>query len=77
MKRTTIFLDDVLLRRAKQIARSEGKSFAQVVREAVANYVAGGRSLVGKLPSVAGQFESGAADTAARVDEFLWRDPHS
>jgi hypothetical protein len=32
---------------------------------------------VGVLPSVAGRFASGSSDTAARVDELLWRDPHA
>jgi hypothetical protein len=81
MRRTTIFLDERLLRRAKDVARREGKSFAQVVREAVAGYVAGyvaGASRAGAdtVPSIAGRFASGYADTAERADELLWREPH-
>jgi hypothetical protein len=48
--------------------------FAQVVREAIALYVATPRT--GELPSIAGQFASGHDDTSERVDELLWRDPH-
>lgn len=75
MKRTTVFLDDALLRRVRQTARREGRSFAAVVREALARYLAGP---VGKrkLPSIAGMFDSGHADTSVRVDELLWKDPH-
>ena len=47
MKRTTIFLDEPLLRQARQLAQSEGKSFAALVREAVAAYVAGDRAAPG------------------------------
>lgn len=75
MRRTTVFLDEQLLRRARQFARREGKSFAAVVRESLAAYVSGGRR--GKrLPGLAGQFASGRADTSARVDELLWPEAH-
>lgn len=80
MKRTTIFLEERLLERAQKFARREGKSFAQVVREAVASYIAGGGGAPsgarGRLPSFAGRFSSGHPDTSERVDELLWRDPH-
>ncbi|MBK8006599.1 MAG: DNA-binding protein [Gemmatimonadetes bacterium] len=76
MKRTTIFLDEPLLRRAQAYARRHGVSFATVIREAVSGYLAGGATTAGRLPSVTGQFDSGTADTASRVDELLWRDPH-
>ena len=80
MKRTTVFLDEGLLRRARQLARREGKSFAQVVREAVAAYVSGNpsdRVAGARLPSFAGKFASGHRDTSERVDELLWTEPHA
>ena len=76
MKRTTVFLDELLLRRAQQAARREGRSFAQVVREALAQYLAGGRKGKRKLPSFAGKYRSGYTDTSTRVDELLWKNPH-
>ena len=76
MKRTTVFLDEPLLRRARQLAQSEGKSFAALVREAVAAYVAGDRAAPG-VPGIAGTFASGAADISERVDDLLWSDPHA
>lgn len=80
MKRTTIFLDPALARRARLAARREGKSFAQLVREAIAAHLAHGAqpgsSADGRLPSIAGRFESKFTDTAERVDELLWQDPH-
>lgn len=76
MKRTTVFLDDQLLRQAQAQAEREGKSFAQLVREAVAGYLLGSHKPATRLPSVAGQFASGCAEAAERVDELLWREPH-
>lgn len=75
MKRTTVFLEEALLRRAREAARRSGKSFAQVVREALAQYVAAGQTR--KLPSVAGMFRSGYTDTSERAEELLWQDPHA
>jgi predicted transcriptional regulator len=74
MKRTTVFVDDALLRKAREAARRSGKSFAQVVREALAQYV--GRGQTRRLPSVAGMFRSGHTDTSERAEELLWQDPH-
>jgi hypothetical protein len=75
MRRTTVFLDDQLLRRARQFAKREGKSFAAVVRESLLAYLAGGRPTP-RVPSIAGRFASGHRDTAERADELLWREPH-
>lgn len=82
MKRTTVFLDEPTLRRLKQKARAEGKSFAQCVREAVAAYVAAPPRGARPLPSWVGMFNSGHTDTSERVDEILAetlgrKDPHS
>ena len=77
MKRTTVFLEEALLRRANAFARREGRSFAAVVREALARYVGAEQSGRRTLPSVAGMFDSGHTDTSERVDELLWHDPHS
>lgn len=75
MRRTTIFVDDQLLRQVRQFAKREGKSFAAVVRESLLAYLAGGRPKP-RLPSIAGRFASGHNDTAERADELLWREPH-
>lgn len=76
MKRTTVFLDAALLRALKDLAARRQVSFATVVREAAAAYVATPAS-AGMLPSVAGRFASGTTDTASRVDELLCQDPHA
>jgi hypothetical protein len=76
MRRTTVFLDDKLLRDLQRVARAKGVSFATVVREALSGYLTapGG---AGSVPSIAGRFTSGSGDTSERVDELLWHDPHA
>ena len=76
VKRTTVFLDEPLIRRAMRMARSQGRSFASLVREAVAAYVAGSPKGRRPLPSITGIADSGETDTSERVDELLWTDPH-
>jgi metal-responsive CopG/Arc/MetJ family transcriptional regulator len=76
MRRTTVFLEESLLRQAQRFAARQGKSFAQLVREAVVAYLAKGGTMKGKLPSIAGQFASGRTDVSERVDDLLWKDPH-
>ena len=75
MKRTTMFIDEALLKRLQRIAQRKGVSYATLVREALAQYLADPR-VDGTLPSVAGRFASGETDTSERVDDLLWRDPH-
>ncbi len=74
MKRTTIFLDDALLKALKRIAARRNVSFATVVREAMAAYVT--EPAAAGVPEIAGQFASGTDDTASRAHELLWRGPH-
>jgi hypothetical protein len=76
MRRTSLFLDEQLIKRMQKLARTRGVSFATVVREALAQYLSGAGAPAA-LPSIAGRFASGHADTAERVDELLWRDPHA
>jgi hypothetical protein len=75
MQRTTIFLDEELRRRLVRMAREQGVSFATLVREALAQYIAA-PAAGGHMPSITGRFSSGTADTSSRVDELLWRNPH-
>ena len=77
MRRTTIFLDPDLLRRAQEEAQREGRSFAGLVREAVAAYLDRGQVESQRVPSITGRFASGQSDTSERADELLWQDPHS
>lgn len=71
MKRTTIFVPEALERDLRLYASREGRPTAAVVREALAEYIA--RRRPGKaLPSFAGAFASGHADTAERNEELLF-----
>ena len=70
-----MFIDEALLRRLQRLAQRQGVSYATLVREALTQYLANPR-VTGALPSIAGRFSSGTADTSERVDELLWRDPH-
>ncbi len=76
MKRTSLFLDDKLLRALRRAAARDGVSVASLVREAVSRYLAEPEATV-RMPSIAGRFSSGSRDTSARADELLWRDPHA
>jgi metal-responsive CopG/Arc/MetJ family transcriptional regulator len=76
MKRTSLFLDDKLLKALRRTAAREGVSVASIVREAVSRYLTEPESSPGSLPSVTGRFKSGKHDTATHTDKFLWRDPH-
>lgn len=75
MKRTTIFAEERLLNRARKVAERRGVSFAELVRDAIEQYIAAPQS-AGRLPSIAGKFSSGKLDTSERVDELLWTDAH-
>ena len=76
MKRTILFLDTKILNALKRAAQRQQVSVASLVREALVRYLA--KPAAGaRLPSVAGRFCSGMADTAERTDELLWHDPHS
>jgi metal-responsive CopG/Arc/MetJ family transcriptional regulator len=76
MKRTSLFLDDKLLKALRRAAAREGVSVASIVREAVSRYLAEPEK-PGAIPSIAGRFGSGKHDTANDTDRFLWRDPHA
>ena len=76
MKRTTVFLEEKLQQRLQKLASRRGTSVAQLVREALAEYVARPAG-VAALPSVVGRFASGNSDTSERVDQLLWKDPHA
>lgn len=69
MQKTTVYLDEGAYRRLKQIARTDGRSPAAMVREAVAEYTAR-RAPRRKARSV-GAGNSGRADLAQRDEELL------
>jgi plasmid stability protein len=76
MRRTTIFLDEPLLRRLRAAAEREGRSFAALVRDALTAYLDGPRA-GRRLPSIAGRFAGGRPDTSERLNELLRTDARS
>jgi metal-responsive CopG/Arc/MetJ family transcriptional regulator len=76
MKRTTIFLPEQTLRELQRAAQRKHVSTATLVREAVTTYLSA-PATGSDLPSITGQFASGARDTSERADELLWKDPHA
>jgi metal-responsive CopG/Arc/MetJ family transcriptional regulator len=71
MKRITIFADDHLLHEMRFLAQREKKSVAQVIREAMEQYIAAKRQPAGKL-SIVGIGESGRNDIADKNEKLLW-----
>jgi len=70
MKRTTIFLPEQIEKDLHHYARLDSRPTASLVREALEEYVA--KRSTGALPSFAGQFASGHADTAEWHEELLF-----
>jgi hypothetical protein len=68
MRRTTVYLDPELEVLLKLEMRRQKRPMAELVREAVAQYLAHGPAAA---PPGAGAFASGRTDTAEHVDEAL------
>ena len=67
--KTTVYLDADDYRRLKAVARAQGKTTAEVVREAVAQYAAQATS--GARPASVGAGRSGRSDLSERAEELL------
>ena len=74
MKRTTIFADDTLLDEFKYLANQEERSVAELIREAMNQYVEQKRKPAPQL-SIIGFGSSGRSDIAERCEELLWQKP--
>ncbi|MCU0580034.1 MAG: ribbon-helix-helix domain-containing protein [Desulfobacterota bacterium] len=74
MQRTTIFADEYLLKEIKDLARQEKRSAADLIRDALAEYLHSRKSPVTKF-SFIGIGESGRHDLAERHEEYLWAKP--
>jgi len=73
MKRTTIFADDYLLDEVKCLAKKQKTSVANVVREALVDYLAAHREEQDAELSFIAIGESGESDIAERHEELLWQ----
>jgi hypothetical protein len=67
--KTTVYLDANDYRRLKSLARSRGTKAAELVREAVAEYVV--RHAPRTRPKSLGKFSSGRADLGERAEDLL------
>ncbi|MCX8027307.1 MAG: ribbon-helix-helix protein, CopG family [Thermodesulfovibrionales bacterium] len=72
MKRTTIFADETLLNEIKEISQEENRSIAEVLRDAMQNYIKQKRCKKKRL-SFIGIGKSSRKDIAERHEEVLWQ----
>jgi metal-responsive CopG/Arc/MetJ family transcriptional regulator len=72
MKRTTIFADDALIKEFKDLSKEENRSVAEMVREAMEQYVRQRHQKKKKL-SFIGVGASGRRDVSEKHEELLWR----
>lgn len=68
-EKTTVYLNAAQHRRLKALAAAQGRPAAELIREAVAEYVSSRTSQAG--PSSIGAGRSGRGDLSARTDELL------
>ncbi len=70
MKRTTVFADEDVLRKLREIAKRENISVAAVTRKALVEYVSRRQAKRSRL-SLVGVGRSGRKDVAERSEELL------
>ncbi len=70
MRRTSVFADEEVLRRLRDIARRERKTLSEVIRLALERYVAR-RQPRRRSPSLVGIGRSGRKDVAEHAEELL------
>lgn len=68
-RKTTVYLNADTYRRLKQIAREQGRSAAELVREAVAEYAQ--RHGARPWPRSIGMARSGLGDLGERAESYL------
>jgi metal-responsive CopG/Arc/MetJ family transcriptional regulator len=74
MRRTTIFAEDDLLNEIKDFAKQEKRSVAELIRDALDQYIQTKRKPVQPL-SFIGIGESGRDDISEKHEELLWKRP--
>lgn len=68
-QKTTVYLNAVDYRRLRALAQAEGRSTAELIREAVSEYAA--RRAPVRLPRSVGAGRSGRADLSERAEDLL------
>jgi predicted transcriptional regulator len=69
MVKTTLYLDEESALRVRQVATAQGRSQADVVREAIAEYTA--KQEPQSAPYGVGQYESKSVDSAAHAKALV------
>ena len=67
--KTTVYLGSADYRQIQALAEAEGRSTAELIREAVAEYA--GRRVTRRRPRSVGVFRSGTGDLSERTEELL------
>jgi hypothetical protein len=70
MVKTTVYLDSDVVLALRQMADLQGRSQAELIREAIQTHVK--KAKRPKLPGI-GEFDSGHTDTSERADQILTR----
>jgi predicted transcriptional regulator len=70
MTKTTVYLDADLAVTLRQLATSEGRAQAELIREALAEYTR--RRKRPAIPGI-GEFDSGHTDTSQKAERILRR----
>jgi len=68
MVKTTVYLDQDVAIRLRQLAESEGRTRAEIVREAVCRYTGAAKR---PMPPGIGRYSSGRSDISERAEEIL------
>jgi hypothetical protein len=76
MQRTTIFADEYLLREIKDLAKQEKRSVADLIRDALVQYLNSRKTPAARLSFIA-IGDSGRRDLSENHEELLWPNPSS
>lgn len=68
MVKTTVYLDDEIAMKVRQIAMADGRSQAEVIREALRAYT---RQVRRPRPKGVGQYRSGRSNVSESAEEIL------
>jgi hypothetical protein len=71
MQRTTIFADEYLLKEIKELAKKEKRSAAELIRDALVQYLNSRNSPKTRF-SFVGIGDSGRHDLSEKHEELLW-----
>lgn len=70
MTKTTVYLDPDTVLALRQMAETQGRSQAEIIRRALETYTRNAKQP--KIPGI-GEFDSGHTDTSERAEQMLRR----